>query len=193
MFSDRHFLPPSRPNQLKILTCIVLWNKSTFDEFIKIQAHAHTCPSSFYSPWLFCRVDQTVPLFGNVISWPPRPQRGLSGPQWCVPLVPLWTLVTHHPCFCSSAVPSPVRLILVLFSAWNAFPPDNACGLLPRKKQMPLYQFNLPQPTYIKYNTSLDTSLLVTLSLLDFPWQHFFHLRYYQLEWNLKRTDVSNC
>lgn len=168
-------------------------NKSTFDVFIKTQAEARTCLSRLYPPWLLCRADQMVPLFGNVISSPSRPQHGLWGPPWCVPLLPLWPLVTYFSCLCSSAVPSAVRVPLALFPAWNAFPPASACHLLPRKKQMLLYQLNLPQPTYIKHNTSLHTYILVAPSLLDFSWQHLFQLRYYQLEWNLKRTDVANC
>lgn len=146
---------------------------------------------TLYSTLFFCRVDPIVPLFWNVTSWPQKPQHGLEGPPRCVPL--LHDPWSHHSCRCPSTVPSPVRFTLAHFSAWNAFATDNARGLFPWKKQMPLYQFDPPWPTCMKYNTLLSSSLLTALSLLEFSWQHLLHMRYYQLEWNLKRTDFSNC
>lgn len=87
---------------------------------------------------------------------------------------------------------------------WECHLPSSLCGMhFPQRMHVTyspeytlillLYQLNLPQPTYIKHNASLHTYVLVAPSLLDFSWQHLFQLRYYQLEWNLKRTDVANC
>lgn len=118
------------------------------------------------------------------------PARPVRASMVCPTAASMTTCHTQDSCLCSSAVASTYESDTCSFLCLEYIsPPDNACGLLPRRKQMPLYQFDLPRPTCIKYNTSLDTYLLVTLSQLDFSWQHFLHLRYYQLGWNLKRTD----
>lgn len=150
---------PARPDQLWILTCLFLWNKNTFDVFIKLPAHACLCPSTVYVPrssseeHIRSRHPSEMAHLGQ--NTVPRPQQGLQGPPWAsYVLCDLLSQPLSRPL---SIVSSPVRFTPAILSAWNPSPPGVHTACSPERSSCPpLSSLFLEQP--IEDNTHVPSA-----------------------------------